>query len=52
MESAAIGLIALKASIPCTVLRGISNLCGDRDYKAWKLSEAAEAAQKELLKCL
>ncbi len=52
MESASVGLMALKAGIPCTVIRAVSNLCGDRDYKHWKLSEAAEAAQKELLKCL
>ena len=52
MESAAVGLVALKAALPCTVLRGISNCCGDRDYRSWRLSEAAEAAQKELLKCI
>jgi nucleoside phosphorylase len=52
MESAAVGLIACKAGIPCTVVRGVSNVCGDRDYANWKLSAAAQAAQKELLKCL
>jgi futalosine hydrolase len=52
MESAAVGLIAVKAGIPCTVIRAISNVCGDRDYANWQLSEAARAAQKELLKCL
>ena len=49
METAAVAFIAQKAQIPCSVLRGISNLCGERNYKAWKLNEAAEAAQKELL---
>jgi futalosine hydrolase len=52
MESAAVGLISLRASVPCSVIRGISNLCGERDYKEWKLTEAAEAAQKALLKYL
>ena len=52
MESAAVGLMACKAGIPCTVVRGISNVCGDRDYANWQLSAAAQAAQKELLKCL
>lgn len=52
MESAAVGLIALKASIPCTVFRGISNLCGERDHGAWKLAEAAKAAQETVLKFL
>jgi futalosine hydrolase len=52
MESAAVGLIACKAGISCTVVRGVSNICGDRDYANWQLSAAAQAAQKELLKCL
>jgi futalosine hydrolase len=52
MESAAVGLIAAKAGLPCTVFRGISNLCGDRDHSAWKLEEAAAAAQTTLLKFL
>jgi futalosine hydrolase len=49
METAAVAFIAQKAQISCSVLRGISNLCGERNYKAWKLNEAAEAAQNELL---
>ncbi len=52
MESAAVGLMAGKAAIPCTVVRAISNVCGDRDHANWQLSEAAQVAQKELLKCL
>lgn len=52
MESAAVALTACKAGIPCSVVRGISNVCGDRDYANWQLSKAALAAQKELLKCL
>jgi len=52
MESAAVGLMASKAGIPCTVVRAISNVCGDRNYANWQLSEAAQAAQKELLTCL
>lgn len=52
MESAAVGLIALKASIPCTVVRGISNVCGERDRTKWKLAEAAQAAQQVLLTLL
>jgi len=52
MESAAVALMASKADIPCTIVRGISNVCGDRDYGNWQLSKAAQAAQKELLKCL
>lgn len=52
MESAAVALMANKANIPCMIIRGISNICGDRDYGTWQLSKAAQAAQTELLKCL
>jgi len=52
MESAAVALMACKAGVPCSVVRGISNVSGDRDYANWQLSTAAHNAQKELLKCL
>lgn len=52
MESAAVGLLALRAGIPCTVVRGISNLCGERDHARWKIMEAAQAAQELLLAIL
>jgi len=49
MESAAVALVALRAGVPCTVVRGISNLCGDRDYLNWQIRKAAAAAQQTLL---
>ncbi len=52
METAAGALIAYRAGIPCTAIRGISNLCGDRNYQNWRLKEAAEAAQQALLNAL
>lgn len=52
MESAAVALMACKAGIACSVVRAVSNLCGDRDYGNWQLSAAADNAQKEVLKCL
>ncbi len=52
METAAAALIAYRAGIPCTVIRGISNLCGDRNYQNWRLKEAAEVAQQELIKAI
>jgi futalosine hydrolase len=52
MESAAVGLVALRAGIPCTVVRGISNVCGQRDHAHWKIREAAWAAQELLLNIL
>jgi len=36
METAAGALIAYRAGIPCTAIRGISNLCGDRNYQNWR----------------
>ena len=50
METAAAALVACRAGIPCTAIRGISNLCGDRNYTNWRLKEAAEAAQTVFLK--
>ena len=52
METAAAALIAYRADIPFTAIRGISNLCGDRNYQNWRLKEAAEAAQQALLNAL
>jgi futalosine hydrolase len=52
MESAAIGLVALRAGIPCTVVRGISNLCGQHDHAHWEIRDAAQAAQELLLQIL
>ena len=52
MESASVGLVALRTGIPCTVVRGISNLCGQRDHACWKIREAAQAAQELLLELL
>jgi len=48
MESAAVALVALRSGIPCTVVRGISNLCGERDRARWDISAAARSAQKTL----
>jgi len=52
METAAVALTACRAAVPCTAIRGISNLTGDRNYQNWKLQEAAEAAQQVLLETI
>jgi len=52
MESAAVALVALRAGTACTVVRGISNVCGQRDHAHWKIREAAQAAQELLLEIL
>ena len=49
MEGAAIAHVAALAGIPVGEIRGISNLVGNRDRSAWRLKEAAAAAQEALL---
>ncbi len=49
MEGAAIAHIAALAGIPAGEIRGISNLVGNRDRDAWRVKEAAVAAQEALL---
>jgi futalosine hydrolase len=52
MEGAAIAHIAHLYRVPVGEIRGISNTVTDRDTSAWKLKEAATAAQEALLKWL
>jgi len=49
MEGAAIAHIAFLHGIPVGEIRGISNIVTDRDRAAWRLPEAATAAQEALL---
>jgi len=49
MEGAAIAQVAAIHGIPVGEVRGISNLVTDRDTKAWRIKEAATAAQEALL---
>jgi futalosine hydrolase len=49
MEGAAIAHVAALAGIPVGEIRGISNIAGNRDRGAWKVKEAAAAAQQALL---
>jgi futalosine hydrolase len=49
MEGAAIAHVALLYRIPAGEIRGISNRAGTRDRAAWKVKEAAVAAQEALL---
>lgn len=52
MEGAAAAQIAARYGIPMGEIRGISNLTGRRDRAAWKIPEAARAAQEALLQWL
>lgn len=49
MEGAAIAHVAALYGIPMGEVRGISNLAGNRDRAAWRVKEAAAAAQEALL---
>ena len=49
MEGAAIAHVAHLHGVPVGEVRGISNIVTDRDTKAWKLKEAAAAAQEAVL---
>jgi futalosine hydrolase len=49
MEGAAIAHVAYLHGVPVGEVRGISNIVTNRDPKAWKLKEAADAAQEAVL---
>jgi futalosine hydrolase len=49
MEGAAVAHVARLHGVPAGEIRGISNMAGDRDRSAWRLPEAAAAAQEVLL---
>src|SRR5687768_11696543 len=49
MEGAAIAHVAHLHGVPVGEVRGISNIVTNRDTKAWKLKEAAAAAQEAVL---
>jgi futalosine hydrolase len=49
MEGAAIIHVATLYGIPAGEVRGISNVAGKRDRSAWRVKEAATAAQEALL---
>jgi nucleoside phosphorylase len=49
MEGAAIAHVAHLHGVAVGEVRGISNIVTNRDVKAWKLKEAATAAQEAVL---
>ena len=49
MEGAAVAHVAHLHRIPVGEVRGISNIASDRDKGSWRIKDAAEAAQRELL---
>lgn len=44
MEGFGVALACRLAGLPLTIVRGISNVAGERDTAAWKIAEAADAA--------
>ena len=52
MEGAAIAHVARLYGIPCGEVRGISNPVGSRERGAWRVRDAALAAQEELVAVL
>ena len=49
MEAFGVALAALRQSVPMTVIRGISNLAGDRNHKNWSIAAALQAAARLLV---
>lgn len=49
MEGAAVAHVAHLHGVPVGELRGISNIVSDRDTRAWRMHEAAVAAQEALI---
>ena len=52
MEGAAAAHVCALYDVPFLELRGISNLVEDRDRSKWRIQEAAEAAQRAVLRLL
>ena len=52
MEGAAVAQICVRSGVDCLEIRGISNLVVDRDMSAWDIPQAAESAQRFVLKYL
>lgn len=43
MEGFAVAMACQLANVPLKIIRGISNIAGDRDHKNWKIDEALQA---------
>lgn len=49
MEGFGVALACALGGVPCTIVRGISNVVGDRDPKRWRIPAALAAARRALL---
>ena len=52
MEGAALHYICLQEEIPFVQIRTVSNYVGERDKTKWKIKEAFENLNDELLKLI
>ena len=52
MEAYAVAMACTEATVPLTVIRGISNVAGDRDHSRWQVNTALHAAAELLLKVI
>lgn len=52
MEGAAAAHVCALYDVPFLEVRGVSNLVEDRDRSKWRLAEAAEAAQRAVMKII
>ena len=52
MEAYAVAMACSEATVPLTVIRGISNVAGDRDHSRWQVNTALHAAAELLLKVI
>lgn len=48
MEGYAVAVAAMLGGIPCQIVRGVSNLAGDRDRAGWQLDRALQAVVRAL----
>jgi futalosine hydrolase len=48
MEGYAVAVAATLAGIPLTIIRGVSNVAGNREASSWRLKDALEAAHERL----
>ena len=52
MESFSVAVACTMARIPLTIVRGISNIAGDRDKVRWRIADALHATADTVLEVL
>ncbi len=52
MEGAALHMVCMKENIPFVQIRSISNYVGERNKQKWKLKEAVQNLNKELIRLI